>query len=99
MSIQPLELETPPEDSKGNKVALQPRSPVWGRKDRVRLFIWVGVGFLLPGALLFGFHTGPGRSSSVLSVATEMPSQAIIFFFLSLATWIVFRNEKRPLES
>jgi len=99
LSVEPLELEAPPEDSKSNnKVALQPQSPVWDRKDRVRLFIWAGVGLLLPGAFIFGFHIGPGRSGSVLSVGTEMPSQAIMVFFVSLATWIVSRIEGRPLD-
>lgn len=98
MSVEPRELEAPPEDSKGNKVALQQRSPVWDRRDRVRLLIWVGVGFLLPGAFIFGFHIGLGRSGPVLSVGTEMPSQAIMVFFVSLATWIVSRIEGRPLD-
>jgi hypothetical protein len=98
MSVEPLQLEAPPEDSKSNKVALQQRSPVWDRRDRVRLLIWVGIGFLLPAAFIFGFHIGPGRSGSVLSVGTEMPSQAIMVFFVSLATWIVSRIEGRPLD-
>jgi membrane protease YdiL (CAAX protease family) len=98
MSVEPLQLEAPPEDSKSNKVALQQRSPVWDRRDRVRLLIWVGIGFLLPAAFIFGFHIGPWRSGSVLSVGTEMPSQAIMVFFVSLATWIVSRIEGRPLD-
>ena len=95
MSVESVKLESPPEDSRGNKVAIQRRSPVWDRRDRVRLLIWAGVGFLLPGAFIFGLHIGPGRSGSVLSVGTEMPSQAIMIFFVSLATWIVSRIERR----
>ena len=79
-------------------MALQQRSPVWDRRDRVRLLIWVGIGFLLPAAVIFGFHIGPGRTGSVLSVGTEMPTQAIMVFFVSLATWIVSRIEGRPLD-
>lgn len=98
MSVESVELESLPKESKGSKVALQRRSPAWDRRDRVRLLIWVGIGFLLPGAFIFGLHIGPGRSGSVLSVGTEMPSQAIMVFFVSLATWIVSRIERRPLD-
>jgi len=70
----------------------------WGPSDRVRLLIWVGIGFLLPGALIFCLHLGAGRDGSIFSVRTEMPTQAIMVSFVSLATWIISRIEKRPLN-
>jgi hypothetical protein len=84
--------------SKGLNVAhaLQPQP--WGRSDRIRLLIWVGIGFLLPATLIFGLHVVGGRRSSALSVQTELPTQAIMVFFVSLATWIVSRMENRSLD-
>jgi uncharacterized protein len=70
----------------------------WVRSDRIRLLIWAGIGFLPPAILVFGLHLGVGESRSVLSVQTEFPTRAIVVFFVSLATWIVSRMEKRPLD-
>jgi membrane protease YdiL (CAAX protease family) len=96
MSVEPVELEARPDHSK--KAAAQKQAAAWGRRDRVRLLIWGGIGFLLPGAIIFGLHISPGRSGAVLSVGSEMPSRAIMLFFVSLATWIVSRIESRPLD-
>jgi membrane protease YdiL (CAAX protease family) len=69
-----------------------------GRIDRIRLFIWAGIAFGVPGALIYGFHLGAGRNASVLTVQSELPIKAVMVFCVSLATWIVSRIEKRPLD-
>jgi uncharacterized protein len=80
-----------------NATALvQPQA--WGRADRMRLFTWVAIGFLLPGACVFVLHLAAGRSGSVFTVRRELPTKAIMVFFVVLATWIVSRMERRPLD-
>jgi membrane protease YdiL (CAAX protease family) len=74
----------------------QPVLP-WGRLDRSRLLIWVGIAFVLPGGILFALHHG-GPRDSVLTVQRELPVKLILAFFVSLATWTVSRIEKRPLD-
>jgi membrane protease YdiL (CAAX protease family) len=69
----------------------------WGRTDRVRLFIWVGIAFLLPVPLLLALHFELVPTGSVLTVQRELPVKAILAFFIVLATWILSRIEKRPL--
>ena len=71
--------------------------PAWGRTDRNRLLIWIGVTFLLPLPFLLALHFGVGRGGSLSTVQRELPVKAISMFFVSLATWIVSRMEKRPL--
>ncbi len=68
----------------------------WGSIDRKRLFIWVGIAFLPPLALGFALHVGSSRNE--LAVNSELPTKAVMVFFVSLATWIVSRIEKRPLS-
>lgn len=72
--------------------AAQPQP--WGRADRIRLLTWVAIAFLLPAPFLLALN----RSTSVLTVQRELPAKAIAVFFVSLATWIVSRKEKRPLD-
>jgi len=74
------------------------RPPTWGRIDRTRLFLWAGIA-VIP-SLAFGFllHGAAGRDESVLTVQSELPTKAVAVFFVSLATWIVSRLEKRPLD-
>jgi CAAX protease family protein len=69
-----------------------------GRSDRIRLLIWVGIGFLLPAALVFALHLPTGWGGSVFTVQSELPTKAIMAFFVFLATWIASRMEKRPLD-
>lgn len=97
MIVQPLEQRTPT-SAKGRNVPPSFNPQPWGRSDRIRLFIWVGIGFLVPGALIFALHLGAARGGSIFSVRTEMPTQAIMVVFVSLATWIISRIEKRPLN-
>jgi membrane protease YdiL (CAAX protease family) len=72
--------------------------PAWGRTDRNRLLIWVGIALLLPAPFLFAAHLRAGRASSLDTVQRELPAKAIAVFFVLLATWIVSRMEKRPLS-
>ena len=74
------------------------RSRSWGRIDRIRLLIWAGIAFLPPAAIVYGLHLAGGRASSVLTIQSELPTKALMVFFVVLATWIVSRIEKRPLE-
>jgi membrane protease YdiL (CAAX protease family) len=66
--------------------------------DRTRLFIWVGIGFGIPFALIFGLHMTAARGDSAFTVQRELPSKVVMVFFVSLATWIVSRMEKRSLD-
>jgi uncharacterized protein len=70
----------------------------WGRADRNRLLMWVGITFLLPAPFLLALHFGVGGAGSLSTVQREFPAKAISAFFVSLATWIVSRMEKRPLD-
>jgi uncharacterized protein len=72
--------------------------PTSVRSDRKRLLIWVAVGFLLPGLIVIALHPVITRGSSGFSVQTELPTKAIMAIFVVIATWIVSRMEKRPLD-
>ncbi len=82
-----------------NAPAAQPRP--WGRADRNRLLIWAGIGFIIPGLIVTGQHflfKQTAASGSVFSVQSELPTKLIMAFFVVLATWILSRMEKRPLD-
>jgi uncharacterized protein len=81
-----------------NRLVMESSSQVraWGSIDRKRLFIWVGIAFLPPLALGFALHVVSSRNE--LAVNSELPIKAVMVFFVSLATWIVSRIEKRPLS-
>lgn len=70
----------------------------WGRIDRIRLLTWVGIGFGIPFALIYGLHLAAGRRDSAFTVRSELPIKVMMVFFVSLATWIVSRMEKRSLD-
>jgi uncharacterized protein len=72
------------------------KRPAWGRTDRYRLLIWFGIAFLVPVPFLYALHFGVGPGS-LFTVQRELPVKAIAAFFVSLATWIVSRMEKRSL--
>lgn len=76
--------------------AAQPRA--WRRAHRAHLFVWVAIAFLFPGACVFALRFAVGRDDSVLSVRGALPTEAIMVFFVVLATWIVSRIEKRALD-
>lgn len=69
----------------------------WGRIDRTRLLIWVGIAFAVPMILVYGFHLAKS-GKGVLTVQSELPLKAVMAFFVALATWILSRIEKRSLE-
>jgi membrane protease YdiL (CAAX protease family) len=74
----------------------QPRP--WGRADRNRLLIWAGIGFILPIPFVWAFHHWIKPAGSVFTIQSDLPTKTIISFFVILATWIVSRMEKRPLN-
>lgn len=72
--------------------------PKWGRTDRNRLLIWVGIALILPAPFLYVAHLRAGRLSSLTTVQGELPARALAAFFVLLGTWIVSRMEKRPFS-
>jgi uncharacterized protein len=70
----------------------------WGAAERNRLLIWVGIAFILPAP--FGYLIQLPRKSAgpLFSVQSELPVKLAMAFFVVLATWIVSRMEKRPLD-
>jgi uncharacterized protein len=84
----------------GVEYSVEPaRSPQpFSRTDRTRLFIWVAISFLVPLAIAFGLHMMGGHNDSAISVRRELPVKALMACCVALATWIVSRMEKRPLD-
>ncbi len=72
--------------------------PPWSRIDRMRLLLWAGIAFGAPFTLRYLLHIGAGGNASVLTVQSELPTKALMVFFVSLATWIMSRVEHRPLD-
>jgi len=70
----------------------------WGRRDRMRLFLWAGIAFLLPIPLLLALQLQVIPTGSVLTIRSELPVKVIQVAFICLATWILSRIEKRPLD-
>jgi uncharacterized protein len=68
------------------------------QQQRKRLLVWLGVGLILPGVLLLALKFVIGARSSGFTVQNELPGKAIPAFFVALATWIVARMERRPLN-
>jgi membrane protease YdiL (CAAX protease family) len=75
-----------------------PQRQAWSRADRTRLFLWAGIAFAPQVAFGFLWHRFVGGSDSVLTVQRELPARAVGVFFVFLATWVVARQEKRPLD-
>src|SRR3984957_7606576 len=74
-----------------------PRPP--GSTERNRLLIWVGTAFILPGPFIYVLMpSGFKASGAVFSVKRELIVKSITAFFALLATWIVSRMEKRPVD-
>lgn len=70
----------------------------WGRADRKCLIIWGGIAFVLPVPFILLLHPSLSRSASVFTLQNELPGKALTAFFVLLATWVVSRLEKRPLD-
>lgn len=89
---------TPLDGSNRLNATLSAQPKAWGRTDRIRLLIWVGIAFLLPSVCVFALHLAPGSGGSAFTVQRELPAKAVMAFFVVLATWILSRMEKRPLD-
>lgn len=70
----------------------------WTASDRNRLLIWVAIAFLLPVPFFLALHVFGRPASSDFRIGNELPAKAIAAFCVLLATWIVSRMEKRPLD-
>jgi membrane protease YdiL (CAAX protease family) len=93
-----LKIESAPIAETDHQVAPSAAPPrTWGRVDRNRLLIWVGISFLIPGAVLFALHQALILNGSVFTIQRELPTKATAAFFVCLGTWVVSRMEKRPL--
>jgi uncharacterized protein len=73
-------------------------TPSWGRPERNRLLLWAAIGIIIPGLCIAVSHLVFKSQNDVFSVKTELPVKAVMAFFVVLATWIVSRMEKRPLD-
>jgi membrane protease YdiL (CAAX protease family) len=71
---------------------------LWGRPDRNHLLIWVGIAFILPGLTTLALRPWLKISGVSFNVSTELALKGMFAFFVVLATWIVSRLEKRPLD-
>jgi membrane protease YdiL (CAAX protease family) len=77
---------------------VSPTPPPWGRHERNRLLLWAAIGIVVPGLCIAAFHGVFKSHEDAFSVKTELPVKATMAFFVVLATWIVSRMEKRPLD-
>jgi len=77
---------------------VSPTPPPWGRPERNRLLLWAAIGIVVPGLCIAAFHGVFKSHEDAFSVKTELPVKATMAFFVVLATWIVSRMEKRPLD-
>jgi membrane protease YdiL (CAAX protease family) len=95
-----LELQSgsTPETGAQPPIEPSPAARAWGRSDRNRLLIWVGITFILPLPFLFLLPGGIKPSGSVFTIQGILPGKALTAFFAVLATWIVARMEKRPFS-
>jgi hypothetical protein len=82
-------------DADGLNAPLPIQAKVWDRTDRLRLLMWAGISFL--PALVLGLASHSLTSRNELTVQSELPIKAVMVVFVSLATWIVSRIEKRSL--
>lgn len=69
----------------------------WSRANRMNLLVWVSIGFIAPGILVFLLYPNLTLAPSVLTIRMELPIKAITALAMILATWVVSRREKRPL--
>jgi uncharacterized protein len=75
-----------------------PGGPASAQEQRKRLLVWLSVGLILTGVLLVALKFALGTHSSGFTVQSELPGKAIPAFFVALATWMVARMERRPLD-
>jgi membrane protease YdiL (CAAX protease family) len=67
-------------------------------KDKKRLWIWILFVFFLPAAILYAFRVPLKLDTPVISVGIQLPIKLFMALTVVLATWIVSRVEKRPLN-
>jgi uncharacterized protein len=79
-----------------NGTSLAPRG--WSRANRMNLLIWVSIGLIAPGAVVYLLYPNLALAPAVLTIQMELPIKAIMALFMILATWVVARREKRPLD-
>jgi membrane protease YdiL (CAAX protease family) len=90
--------EQSPADASNPLTPLPSGPQPWGRTERGRLLTWVVIAFLPPAAYLLVVRLAGGKTDSAFTVQRELPTKAVMTFFVALATWIVSRIEKRPLD-
>ena len=62
------------------------------------MFLWAGIGFLAPVAVVYALRLPVKPPGAILALQSELPVNLIQAFMVILATWIVARIEKRPLD-
>lgn len=77
-------------------LAVPPRRR-WGRPERNRLLLWVGISFIAPLPVLLLLRVPLKPVGDVFTVRNMLPAKAVVAILVVLATWIVARMERRPL--
>jgi hypothetical protein len=62
------------------------------------LLVWLVITFVLPLLLVFALRPDVLHRRSVWTMQSEIVSKSITAFFVVLATWLVARLQKRPLD-
>jgi len=62
------------------------------------LLLWMLITFLPPLLIIYGLHLLPDRHTSVFTLKNEFSIKGISALFVVLATWIVARMQRRPLD-
>jgi hypothetical protein len=70
---------------------------VWNRSDRRCVIVWAGIGLLLPAVILWATHASL-EGKTVLSIDDELRAKGTAALFIALATWLVARMQKRPMD-
>jgi membrane protease YdiL (CAAX protease family) len=78
-----------------NRQSQSVEAKVWDRTDRMRLLMWAGIAFFPALAIQLALHSFVSRNE--LTIQSELPFRALFVFFVSVATWMVSRMEKRSL--
>lgn len=71
----------------------------WSRADRRRLVIWLTIAYIAPLPVVLALSFMGHHDDSVLTVRGDLPLRAVLALFVSLATWVVSRREKRSLAA
>ena len=90
--------QSPIADSDPQLSATPPPPRRWGRPERTRLFVWLGISIALPVPLYLALRIPLKPVGSVFTVHQELPVKAIAALAILLGTWVVSRMEKRPLD-